>query len=55
MRAVKLALLLLWMQLLFTSVAANAVDYLSFATEDETNSMEVFDKASPASSPGKPR
>jgi S1-C subfamily serine protease len=48
MRAVKLALLLLWMQLLFTSVAANAVDYLSFATEDETNSMEVFDKASPA-------
>ncbi len=31
-----------------SSRVALAVDYLSFATEDETNSMEVFRKASPA-------
>ena len=31
-----------------TPVAAEAVDYLSFATEDEANSTEIFSKASPA-------
>ncbi len=30
------------------SVAAQEVDYLSFATEDEANSTEIFRKASPA-------
>jgi S1-C subfamily serine protease len=31
-----------------TGTHARAQDYLSFATEDETNTMEIFRKASPA-------
>ena len=42
----------LWCCLLFALLAAcaraNDVDYLSFATEDETNTTEIFRKASPA-------
>lgn len=34
--------------LLVGSALANEGDYLSFATEDETNTMEIFRKASPA-------
>ncbi|HEY6130807.1 MAG TPA: 2-alkenal reductase, partial [Halioglobus sp.] len=34
--------------LLPAGVGATNVDYLSFATEDETNSTEIFRKASPA-------
>lgn len=42
----------LWCCILLLCMAgspqAREVDYLSFATEDETNSMEIFRKASPA-------
>src|SRR5215471_1988922 len=34
--------------LLPASLKAKDVDYLSFATEDETNTTEIFRKASPA-------
>ncbi len=34
--------------LLLPNARAEVVDYLSFATEDETNTMEIFRKASPA-------
>ncbi len=40
--------LLLGLTPLASSVAEEEVDYLSFATEDEANSTEIFSKASPA-------
>ncbi len=40
--------LLLWLVLSGSLIAQEEVDYLSFATEDEANSTEIFSKASPA-------
>ena len=42
-----LGLLLAW-SAATSPAAAREVDYLSFATEDEANSTEIFQKASPA-------
>ena len=43
------ALALTWLCFCTAAIAeARNVEYLSFATEDETNTMEIFQKASPA-------
>ena len=46
MRAIAIALLAFLAGV--TTARADGVDYLSFATEDEANSTEIFSKASPA-------
>ena len=43
--------LLMLLLLTFVSLPSNAIgeiDYLSFATDDEANSVEIFQKSSPA-------
>ena len=40
--------LLLWFTLLWSGLLQAAPDYLSFKTEDEANSTEIYQKASPA-------
>ena len=47
-RSAGVLLLLLWLILPGSLIAQEEVDYLSFATEDEANSTEIFSKASPA-------
>ncbi|MFV8818189.1 S1C family serine protease [Haliea sp. E17] len=47
-RRLRCSLLLVLLGALLLPPAAGAVDYLSFATEDEANSTEIFSRASPS-------